>query len=74
MVIDKAQKSSVTTQVELTQEVAAPVSKGQSLGTLTVKAGEQIIMRLPLVAEKTVERLSWSDLFLQALRGMIAGR
>ena len=73
MLIDKAQRSSVTTEVELQPEVAAPVSKGQALGTLTVKSGEQILMRLPLVAEKPVMKVSWGDMFLKVLKSMFAG-
>ena len=68
MLIDKAQKSSVTTQVTLEETVTAPVSKGQRLGTLTVKAGEQILAQVPLVAKEAVERLSFGDLFVKILK------
>jgi D-alanyl-D-alanine carboxypeptidase (penicillin-binding protein 5/6) len=54
--------------MELEQEVAAPVSKGQRLGTLTVKAGEQVLAQVPMVAETAVERLTWGDLFLKMLK------
>ena len=73
MLIDKAQRSSVTTEVELLPRVEAPVSKGQALGTLTVRSGEQILMRLPLVAQQGVNRLSWTDVFLQVLKSMFTG-
>ena len=68
MLIDKAQRSSVTTEVTLEEEVTAPVSQGQRLGTMTVKAGEQILAEIPLVASECVERLSWGDLFVRVLR------
>ena len=71
MLIDKNQRNSVTTQVELLPEVAAPVSKGQALGTLTVRSGEQILMRLPLVAEKPVMKLTFGDLFKRVLKTML---
>ena len=73
MLIDKAQRSSVTTEVELLPRVEAPVSKGQALGTLTVRSGEQILMRLPLVAQQGVNRLSWTDVFLRVLKSMFTG-
>ena len=69
MLIDKAQRSSVTTEVTLEEAVTAPVSQGQRLGTMTVKAGEQILAEIPLVAAQAVERLSWGDLF-----GKVLGR
>ena len=71
MLIDKAQKSSVTTQVTLEEAVTAPVSRGQRLGTLTVKAGEQVLAQVPLVAKEPVERLTWGDLFVRIFRQVV---
>ena len=68
MLIDKGQKNLVTTEVELEPEVTAPVSKGQRLGTMTVKAGEQILAEIPMVAEAGVEKLTWGQMFLRLLR------
>jgi D-alanyl-D-alanine carboxypeptidase (penicillin-binding protein 5/6) len=68
LIIDKAQKNSVTTEMELEESVEAPVAKGQRLGTLTVKAGEQILAQIPLVAEESVEKKGFWDLFAQMLR------
>ena len=73
LLIDKAQRNSVTMETELLPEVAAPVSKGQALGTLTVRSGDQILLRLPLVAKQGVSRLTWSDMFIKALKSMITG-
>ena len=70
LLIDKSQKDMVTTDFTLEKEVTAPVSRGQRLGTMTVKAGEQILMEIPLVAENGVSRLTWSDLFLKILGRM----
>lgn len=63
LLIDKGQKNSVTTEIVMTDEVTAPVSRGQRLGTMTVRCGEQILAQIPLVAENAVERLSWGELF-----------
>ena len=68
LLVDKAQKNQVRIQTALEEEVTAPVSKGQRLGTLTVKVGEQTVKQVPLVARESVERLTWWDLFLQVLR------
>ena len=68
MLIDKAQKGLITTQTELEPEVTAPVSKGQRLGTLSIKAGEQILAQIPLVAAESVDRLTWGQVFLRVLR------
>ena len=68
MLVDKGQKSMVSTRVELEESVTAPVSRGQRLGTLEVVAGEQVLARLPLVAEQSVEKLSWGQMFLRQLK------
>ena len=68
LLVDKAQKNQVRIQTVLEEKVTAPVSKGQRLGTLTVKVGEQTVKQVPLVARESVERLTWWDLFLQVLR------
>ena len=68
LLIDKAQSNQVQIQTALEEEVSAPVSKGQRLGTLSVKVGEQVLAQIPLVASEGVERLTWGDLFLQILR------
>jgi len=68
ILIDKAQKNSVTMELSVEEAVTAPVSQGQRLGTLTVRAGEQILKELPLVAEEGVERLSFLNLLGKVLR------
>ena len=68
--LDKGQVDQVTTQILLEETVAAPVSKGQKVGTLTVRVGEQVLAQVPMVATQTVPRLTWWDLFLQVLQRM----
>ena len=68
LLIDKAQKSSVTIRTVREENVEAPVSLGQRLGTMTVLAGEQVLAEIPLVAAEAVERLTFRDLFVQVLR------
>ena len=68
MLIDKGQKSSVTTEVVLDEEVTAPVSQGQRLGTLTIKAGEQILAEIPMIAESGIEKLTFGQMYLRILR------
>ena len=63
MLIDKSQKSSVTTEIRLDPSVKAPVSQGQRLGTMTVKSGEQILAQIPLVAKEGVKKLSFWDIY-----------
>ena len=68
LLVEKMQLSSIASEFTLEESVTAPVSKGQRLGTLTVKAGEQVLTQIPLVAEEGVARKSWGDLFVDLLR------
>ena len=64
MLIDKGQKNSISYEVSPEPSVKAPVVKGQALGSLTVKAGDQVLKTIPLVASENVDRLTWGNLFL----------
>ena len=68
LLIDKGQLPQLKTEVSLEERVTAPVSKGQALGTLTVKVGEQVLVRTPMVAEEAVPRLTWGEIFGMVLR------
>ena len=68
LLIEKGQKSQVSTHIELEEQVTAPISQGQRLGTLTIKAGEQVLAQIPMVAKAAVPRLTFGDLFMEMLR------
>ena len=46
----------------------AAVAAGQALGTLTVRAGDEVLLELPLQAEQAVEKLSWGGMLTRLLR------
>ena len=68
VLMEKAQKNMVSQQVVLEETVDAPVSKGQRLGTLYMKAGEQVLKEIPLVAENSVEKLTFWEMFSRVFR------
>ena len=68
LLIDKTQVSQVNIKVTLEEQITAPVSKGQRLGTMTVTVGEQILAEIPMVAENAVQKKSFWDIFLSVLR------
>ena len=68
LLVDKAQRDSIVAEIALEESVVAPVSQGQRLGELTVKSGERILARIPLVAAHPVMRLSIGDLMGRILR------
>ena len=68
LLIDKGQKDQLNIQVALEETLTAPVSKGQKVGTLTVRVGEQVLSQVPMVAKDAVPRLTWWELFVQMLQ------
>ena len=68
LLVEKAQRGSITTEITLEESVTAPVSRGQRLGTLTVRAGEQTLTQVPLVAGDAVGRLTMGRIALEILR------
>ena len=71
VLIDKAQKSMVTQQVVLEEQIDAPVSKGQRLGTLYIKAGQQVLKEIPMVADQAVEKLTFWQMFGRLFRKLV---
>lgn len=63
VLIDKAQRTAITREITLPDQIQAPIQTGTRLGTLTIKAGEEIIQEIPLTAAETVERLTFGQIF-----------
>ena len=72
VLIEKARAGAVSQELELPESIAAPVEKGQVLGTLTVKSGSEVIAEIPLTASEAVEQVSVFTIFGRMLK-MIAG-
>ena len=68
LLIDKGQRGDVNIRIELEEEVTAPVSRGQKLGTLTVRAGDQVLAQVNMIAKEAVPKLTWWQIFLQVLQ------
>ena len=67
LLVEKQQQGDVTVEIQLVEQVAAPVSQGQRLGTMTVRSGEQILAQIPMVAATGVPRLTWGQIFARIL-------
>ena len=57
--------------MELVEAVEAPVETGQVLGTLRVRAGDEILAEVPLIAAEAVPRLTFWKLWLRVLQGIV---
>ena len=70
VLIEKGQKQGLTTQVEVADEVRAPVEAGQQLGTMQLTTGGKTIASAALVAPEAVARRSWWDLTKELLESV----
>ena len=73
LLVTRDKMGAMEVQTQLETELAAPVEKGQQVGTLTVTSGEEVLAQLPLVAGESVERLSYGQIFLRCLRMAFLG-
>ena len=67
ILVDKAQLNSVASQINLCENVEAPVEAGQKLGEMVVTVDGQVLQTIPIVAEKAVARLTVPGIFLRFL-------
>ena len=67
ILVDKAQLNSVSSQINLCENVEAPVEAGQKLGEMVVTVDGQVLQTIPIVAERAVDRLTVPGIFLRFL-------
>ena len=73
LLIEKGLRGGITTEATLSEALTAPVTRGQKLGTLTVRCGDKVLAEIPLVAESDVARLGWGELFGLVMRKIAMG-
>ena len=74
LLLEKARAGELHQSVQLAEEIAAPVAAGDTLGTLTVIAGEEVVAAIPIVAGEEVPRLTFSQMLRKVLRvALLAG-
>ena len=69
----KSKAAGIEVQVEVEEELAAPVEQGQQVGKMTVASGGETLAVLPIVAEQAVARLTYWQIFQRCLRMAFCG-
>jgi D-alanyl-D-alanine carboxypeptidase (penicillin-binding protein 5/6) len=67
LLLEKERAAELEQTITLVEEVPAPVCPGDTLGTLTVTAGEDTVAEIPLLAGEDVPRLTYWQVLLQLL-------
>ncbi len=67
ILVEKSAVDQVTTELNLAEDVEAPVEAGQKLGSMVVKVDGVEQESIPIVADRTVERLTIGGIFSRFL-------
>ena len=74
LLLEKAKAGSLTQNVEIVEQLTAPVAAGDVLGTLTVTAGEETVASIPIIAGEEIPRLTFGQVFRKLLKtALLAG-
>ena len=71
LLVEKQARGEVSTQLELCENVQAPVEPGQTLGKLNVYVGDELRESLPITAAEEVERLGFGDVMGDLMRKLL---
>ncbi len=63
LLTEKEDSASLSCVPELPEEISAPVSEGQQIGTLKVYSGDKLLSELPIVAGESIEQLGLFEIF-----------
>ena len=69
----KAKASGIEVQIDLEEELAAPVEAGQQVGRMTVSSNGEALAVLPIVTQQAVPRLTYWQLFQRCLQMAFCG-
>lgn len=72
LILEKAKMTDLQTVIDLPENLSAPITAGQKIGTLTVTSGGETLLEAPLTAAQSVDAKTLLDLltdFFSALAG-----
>ena len=68
LLLEKAKAGTLQQTVSMTESVEAPVKAGDSLGVLTVTAGDEVVAEIPILAGEEVPRITYGQMLLRTLK------
>lgn len=74
ILVDKSEINDVTTSVQVTDRVEAPVEAGQKLGEIKISVGGQVRQTIPIVASEAVARITLPGIFRNMLDRLFMNR
>lgn len=68
VLVHKNALASVTKTVTVDENLRAPISEGQKIGSIVIKEGDTVLLERDIVASESVSRLKTSDIFFRILK------
>lgn len=62
----------ITSEYKLAEDITLPIMQGDKIGELIVKSEKEILAKVPLTVEETVDKARFSTLFKRSLQEMTA--
>ncbi|MFR5253134.1 MAG: hypothetical protein ACLTF5_10210 [Butyricicoccus sp.] len=69
-VIEKTRAGDMQTAFDLPETLTAPIQAGQRLGEMTVSAGGETVLTVPIIAQAGVDALGLPELLISFVRGL----
>ena len=72
ILVDKGDVNSISTKLDLTPDVQAPVEQNQILGSLQIYVGDELRDTIPILAAQSVPRLTTGAIFTRFMQRLMA--
>ena len=71
VLLEKGAMDGLVQTLTLPEQISAPVVAGDTVGELTVYSGETEVLRVPILAADSVEKLTWGQTFAGLFRDLL---
>mgnify|MGYP000911221632 FL=1 len=68
VLLPRGQKTKIVRQINLSEDITAPLKSGQKLGEIIYKIDDKEISRVDIVADRDVEKINFGNIFIKMLR------
>ncbi len=71
--VSKGEKGKIEAYYDIPDEIVAPIRKGDTIGKITYKIGDEVIGEASIFADEDIERIKIGELFVRLLRTIFTG-
>ena len=64
------QENNIKIEINAITQIQAPIEKGQKIGTLSIKIGEELVENVDIVCKEEIQKKDWRDYLKQNLQAI----